>query len=326
LNPIELVIIGTGLIGQKHIKFVNASKRCSLAGICDVDPSREALAAEFNVPFYQNVDEMLDRERPDGAIIATPNRLHLVAAEACARHSVHMLVEKPIADTLEDAHRIVNLAEEAGVQLLVGHHRRHNPLIQQARSIVQGGSLGKVVGVSALWTLRKPDEYYEVTWRRSRPGGGPALINLTHDLDNMRFICGEIRQIQAMSSSAARGFEVEDTLSLTIAFENGALGSMLVSDTVAAPWSYELNTGENPFYPQVEENCFNMAAGTVLGITTYSVVPIPLGIGGGRAGLDIARASGRTDVRPWVWWGAAAGGVAGYVLSSLVAFAIGHTG
>jgi predicted dehydrogenase len=168
-----------------------------------------------------------------------------------------VLVEKPIADTLEDAQRIVALATEAGVQLLVGHHRRYNPLVQQARSIVRGGLLGKLVGVSVLWTLRKPDDYFEVTWRRSRPGGGPALINLIHDLDNLRFICGEIRQVQALASSAVRGFEVEDTLSLTIAFENGALGSMLVSDAVVAPWSYELNTGENPFYPQVEENCYH---------------------------------------------------------------------
>jgi len=244
------------MIGQKHVELVNANKCCSLAGICDVEPSRETLAAEYNVPFYQNIDKMLDRERPDGAIIATPNRLHLAAAEACARHSVHMLVEKPIADTLEDAHRIVNLAKEAGVQLLVGHYRRHNSLIQQTRSIIQGGVLGKLVGVSVLWTLRKPDDYFDVTWRRSRPGGGPALINLIHDLDNMRFICGELRQIQAIASSAVRGFEVEDTLSIALAFENGALGSILVSDAVAAPWSYELNTGENPFYPQVGENCY----------------------------------------------------------------------
>ena len=71
---------------------------------------------------------------------------------------------------------------------------------------------------------------------------------------------------------------------------------------------------------------FNMAAGTVLCIPTYAVVSIPLGIGGGRVGLEIARASGRTDVRPLIWCGAAVGGVAGYVLSFLVAFAIGHTG
>jgi len=225
-------------------------------GICDVDPNRETLAGDFNVPFYQNIDEMLDCERPAGAIVATPNQLHLAAAEACARHSVHMLVEKPIADTLADAERIVNLAKEAGVQLLVGHHRRHNPFVQQTRSIVQGGALGKLVGVSVLWTLRKPDDYFDVPWRRSHPGGGPALINLIHDLDNMRFICGELRQIQAITSSAARGFEVEDTLSIALVFENGALGSILVSDAVAAPWSYELNTGENPFYPQVGENCY----------------------------------------------------------------------
>ena len=71
---------------------------------------------------------------------------------------------------------------------------------------------------------------------------------------------------------------------------------------------------------------FNMAAGTVLCIPTYAVVSIPLGIGGGRVGLKIGRAVGRPDRRLWVWCGAAVGGVAGYVLCSLVAFAIGHTG
>jgi len=167
-----------------------------------------------------------------------------------------MLIEKPIADTLENAYRIIQLAQVAGVQILVGHHRRHSPLVQQARTIVQSGDLGKLVGVSVLWTLLKPDDYFCATWRQTRPGGGPALINLIHDIDNLRFICGDISQVQAISRSSVRGFEVEDTLSITIEFDNGALGSMLISDAVAAPWSYELNTGENSDYPHIEENCY----------------------------------------------------------------------
>lgn len=227
-----------------------------LIGICDVDPGREKLAIDINVPFYLDLDEMLDRERPDGAIIATPTHTHLANAEICARHAVNILVEKPIADSLEDAYRMIELAEEAGVKLLVGHHRRHNPLVQRTRSMVQNGFLGKLVAVSVLWTLRKPDDYFEISWRRSRPGGGPALINLIHDIDNLRFICGEIRQVNAIASSSIRKYDVEDTLSITITFENGALGSILVSDTVVAPWAYELNTGENPYYPRVKENCY----------------------------------------------------------------------
>jgi len=253
---IRLVIVGAGLIGKKHINLVKASKSCVLVGICDVDPNCRAIADDHKVPFYQDLNEMLKREQPDGAIISTPNHLHRANAEVCAKYAVNMLIEKPIADSLEEAYRIIELAENAEIQLVIGQHRRHSPLIQQTRSIVQGGSLGKLVAVSVLWMLRKPDDYFETTWRRSKPGGGPALINLIHEIDNLRFICGEIKQVYAITSSATRRFEVEDTLSISIAFENGALGSMIVSDTVSAPWTYELTTGENPYFPKVEENCY----------------------------------------------------------------------
>lgn len=253
---VRLVVVGAGLIGKKHINLVKTSKSCALVGICDVDPNCRAIADDHRVPFYQDLDEMLKREQPDGAIIATPNSLHRANADVCARYAINMLIEKPIADSLEDAYHIVELAENAEIQLVVGHHRRHSPLVQQARSIVQGGTLGRLAAVSALWTLRKPDDYFEITWRRSRPGGGPALINLIHEIDNLRFICGEIQQVYAIASSATREYEVEDTLSISIAFENGALGSLLVSDTVSAPWSYELTTGENPYFPKVGENCY----------------------------------------------------------------------
>jgi predicted dehydrogenase len=253
---LKLVVVGAGLIGRKHINVVKANKHCVLVGICDVDPNCRALADDHKVPFYQDLNEMLNMERPDGAIIATPNHMHLASVEACASYEVNMLVEKPISDSLENAYRMIELAEKSNVRLIVGHHRRHNPLVQQARSVVQDGSLGRLVSVSVLSTLYKPDNYFEVTWRRSRPGGGPALINLIHEIDNMRFICGEMEQVYAVTSSAIRGFEVEDTLSVLISFENGALGSMIVSDTASAPWAYELTTGENPYFPKVEENCY----------------------------------------------------------------------
>ena len=256
MKPVRLVVIGTGLIGRKHAELIGAHNSCSLAGTCDVDPSRRSVAEELNVPFYQDVETLLEREEPEGAIIATPNGLHSAIAEVCAKRSVDILIEKPIADTLDEAHRIVRVAEDHGIHVLVGHHRRHNPLIQKARSIVKGGELGRLVAVSVLWTLFKPADYYKVDWRCRPPGGGPTLINLIHDLDSLRFICGEINQVYAQSSSAVRKLDVEDSVSITLSFVNGALGSILASDTTSSPWSYEATTHENPYYFHTEENCY----------------------------------------------------------------------
>ena len=81
---------------------------------------------------------------------------------------------------------------------------------------MKGGALGKLVAVSMLWALLKPADYFDVEWRRRRPGGGPTLINLIHELDTLRFVCGEIRQVYAQASSEARNLEVEDSLAISI--------------------------------------------------------------------------------------------------------------
>ena len=257
MDPVRLAVVGAGLIGSKHAALVNTHRNCRLVGVCDVDSSLKSVAEECSVAFYADIEELLERERPDGAIIATPNGSHLAITEACAERSVHVLIEKPIASGLDDARRIVEVADETGIRVLVGHHRRHNPLIQAARSIVNGGKLGKLVAVSVMWSLLKPDEYFEVDWRCQRPAGGPTLINLIHELDSLRSICGEIRQVYAQSSSAARKLNVEDSVSISLSFDNGALGSVTASDATPGPWSYETTTGENPHYFHADENCYH---------------------------------------------------------------------
>jgi predicted dehydrogenase len=256
MNPVKLAVIGAGVIGSKHASLVAANSGCSLVGICDVDPNRRSIATELKVPFYQEIEDLIEREGPEGAIVSTPNGDHASVSEVCARRSVHVLIEKPIADSVEGADRIVNAADDAGVQVLVGHHRRHSPLIQEARSIVKGGALGRLVAVSMLWALMKPGDYFDADWRRRRPGGGPLLINLIHELDILRFICGEVRQVYAQSSSDIRKLEVEDSLTISLSFDNGALGSVLASDTTPSPWSYEATTHENPYYFPTDENCY----------------------------------------------------------------------
>ena len=256
MNPVRLAVVGAGVIGRRHAELVAAHNTCSLVGICDVDPGRRSIAEELEVPFYQDIAELLECEDPQGAVIATPNEHHASVAEVCARQSVHVLIEKPIADTMDAACRIVRAAEETGIEVLVGHHRRHSPFVQEARSILKGGALGKLVAVSMLWALLKPDDYYEVGWRCKRPGGGPTIINLIHEMDVLRFVCGEVRQVYAQSSSNVRNLDVEDSLTISLSFENGALGSILASDATPSPWSYEATTHENPHYFHTDENCY----------------------------------------------------------------------
>jgi predicted dehydrogenase len=153
---------------------------------------------------------------------------------------------------------LVTAAERAKVPLLVGHHRRHNPIVEKAREIVQGGGIGRLAAVAVLWLLQKPDDYYDVVWRRE-PGGGPLLINCIHDVDDLRYICGEIADVRALMSSSIRNFKVEDTLAVALRFANGALGTVTLSDTAAAPWAWEVTSGEYAFYPQHPENCYFFA-------------------------------------------------------------------
>ena len=256
MDSVRLAVIGAGLVGKTHAKLVAAHGDCELVGICDVDPARRAVAQELGVPFYTEVEELLVREEPHGAIVSTPNDDHASVVEICGLRSVHVLIEKPIAGTMEDSSRIIRTTGETGIKALVGHHRRHSPYVREVRSIVKDGALGKLVGVSMLWALLKPADYFDVEWRRRRPSGGPALINLIHELDTLRFVCGEIRQVYAQASSGARNLEVEDSLSISILFESGVIGSILGSDATPGPWSYEAAVHENPMYFPTEENCY----------------------------------------------------------------------
>lgn len=254
MTPLRLAVAGAGLIGAAHIARIAAAPDCRLVAIADPD----AGAARFGVPVYGDLDDLLARERPDGVILATPNQAHRAGAEACLQAGVPVLVEKPVADTLEAARALCAVAAQTGVPVLVGHHRRHSAAIARARQILADGQIGRLVTISGSSWFLKPADYFNVAWRR-QPGAGPILINLIHDIDLMRFLCGEVTAVQAMASNAVRGFEVEDSAAILLRFANGALGLFGVSDTAASPWSWELTSGENRSYPRTDQQCYRFA-------------------------------------------------------------------
>jgi predicted dehydrogenase len=144
------------------------------------------------------------------------------------------------------------------VPLLVGHHRRHNPLVAEARQRIATGMLGRIVAVHAMFWLMKPDDYFDVSWRRE-PGAGPVLLNAIHDIDLLRHLIGEIDWVSARQSNAVRAYPVEETAAILLRFGNGALGTIAVSDTVVAPWSWEMTAAENPAYPATGQSCYWIA-------------------------------------------------------------------
>ncbi|WP_019815849.1 Gfo/Idh/MocA family protein [Saccharomonospora saliphila] len=259
MTTVRIAVVGAGLIGRRHIGLVREHPGCELVSVVDPDP---AARDGHGVPGHADVAEMLARTAPDGVIVASPNALHVEHALACVSAGVPVLVEKPLADTVAEAETVVTAAGAGGVPLLVGHHRRHSPLMAAACEVIRRGALGRLVAVQGAALFRKPDDYFDkAPWRRE-PGGGPILINLIHEIDNLRALCGDLVEVQASTSNAVRGFDVEDTAALTLRFASGVLGSFLLSDTAAAARSWEQTSRENPDYPYYpDEDCY-VVAGT----------------------------------------------------------------
>ncbi len=242
----KVAIFGAGLIGRRHVE--QAIAQAQLVAIVDPSDTAKAFAEEVGVAHFLDPQDYLADHTPDGIVIATPNHLHVDHALACIAEGIPILIEKPFADTLENANFIAQAANVSDVPVLVGHHRRHNPIVARAKAEIEAGSLGDIVAVQGQFWLYKPDDYFDATWRKG-PGAGPAMINFIHDVDLLRHFCGEIVEVQAMRSNAQRGQTVEDTAAIIMRFACGALGTFSISDTVVAPWSWEMTSGENPVYP-----------------------------------------------------------------------------
>ena len=257
MSRTRIAIAGAGYIGLAHMADAQKSSTCTLSAIVDPAPAAEQAAARAGVPLYRTLDELIARDRPDGVILATPNQLHVEHALACIDAGLPMLLEKPIAPTVAEGERLVKVAEAAGARILIGHHRAHSPIMAKACETVARGTLGSLVGVMGSAVFFKPDQYFaDGPWRRA-PGGGPILLNMIHEVHNLRMLCGEIVAVQAFASHATRHFPVEDTVAINLRFASGALGSFMLSDTAACARSWEQTSQENKAYSTYpDEDCY----------------------------------------------------------------------
>lgn len=258
MTRMPVAVLGAGAIGSMHIERLIAHDQVTLAAIADPSSAARELAAHLDVPWFADPMDLLAATDARAVVVATPNATHTELAAACIARQLAVLVEKPIADTLANARRLCELAEASGVPVLVGHQRRHNPLLRRARELVREGVLGQAVTATVMATWLKPDSYFEMAWRR-QAGGGPVLINMIHDIDLLRFLLGDIASVQAQRSSRIRGFEVEDTAAALLRFDSGVLATLVTSDTATAPWNWDLAAGEASHYAKQDVDAIFIA-------------------------------------------------------------------
>ncbi|MDG1282384.1 MAG: Gfo/Idh/MocA family oxidoreductase [Pseudorhodobacter sp.] len=254
--PIRIAVAGAGLIGKRHVAAIAQCREAELSALVDPNPAASEYARLHNVPWFQSLEELLKADKPDGVILATPNQVHVQNGLECVASGCAVLVEKPLATSANEAAILVEAAKAANVPVLVGHHRRHNPLIRKAHEIITSGKIGQIRAVHAACWMFKPDDYFdEAPWRKAA-GAGPISVNLVHDIDLIRYLCGDVVSVQAQAAPSLRGYDNEDVASALLVFENGAVGTITVSDMIVSPWSWELTARENPAYPPTTQSCY----------------------------------------------------------------------
>jgi len=264
------------VLGLSHgYKFVKRLMNCNyakLVAVADLSIERalksysvdesevneKAKLMDSDVKIFRDYKDLL-REMAgmiDGVIAALPNDLHVEVTEETARYGIPLLLEKPIASTIPDGEKIVEMVNQSNIKFMVGHHRRFSKLVNRARDAVKQGELGEIIGANVLWVGKKPDDYFDHSWRIHKTYGGPLLINTIHDVDDLRYIIGEIDRVQSFTTNRFRGNEVEDTGAINIQFKNGALATIFLTDHCPSPWFYEACTREYSFFYPSHFDCY----------------------------------------------------------------------
>jgi predicted dehydrogenase len=260
MQNLKLAVVGPGLIGQKHIELIATSDGVELNSIvAPNNPINRQIAETWQVQMHSSIEECLSSQTVDGVIISSPNEFHFTQASKCIEAGIPILIEKPITVSVHEGRALVKLAHANNAKVLVGHHRAYSPLLTAAKTAIESGRLGKLVSVLGSAQFYKPSQYFiDGPWR-TKPGGGPILINMIHEIGNLRALIGEISSVQAIASHHARSFDVEDTVAINLLFDNGVLGTFMLSDAAATPKSWEQTSGENPSYPNYQdEDCYTI--------------------------------------------------------------------
>lgn len=219
--PLRIALIGAGMMGANHARIVADSPDAELAAVCDVNVrAARALAERYRCGAYADVESLLAGEKIDGAIVATTTSEHLRVASLLIGSGAHVLIEKPIADSVEAARTLIAAAATAGVALAVGHIERFNPAVLALKQRLSRGELGRLFEISTQRKGPFPPRVQDV---------GVVIDLAVHDLDAVLFVSGSV-PVRVYAEVARRIHSShEDQLHGLLRLANGVIASLSVT-------------------------------------------------------------------------------------------------
>ena len=221
MKKLSAAVIGVGAMGKNHVRVYSELDGVKLAAVCDIDEdAAKKVSGMHKCPYYTDVGRMLAEEDLDIASVVVPTNAHTEVALACIKSGVNVLVEKPIADSLENARHIISAAKKHEVRLSVGHVERFNPAVVELKRRLDGGELGRVFKISTQRVGPFPARVRDV---------GVVIDLATHDLDVMRYLTGsDVVRLYAETEKHINTSH-EDLLNAILKFENNIVGTLEVN-------------------------------------------------------------------------------------------------
>jgi len=229
----KYALIGCGRISPNHIAAA-IKNNLEIVAVCDIVPENmENILGKFeidssNIKRYTDYIEMLENEKPELVAIATESGKHAEIALDCLERGANLIIEKPIALSLEDADKIIKKAEEKGVVVCANHQNRFNKSIQKIRQALENGDFGKLMhGTAHIRWNRGKDYYTQAPWRGTWEQDGGALMNqCIHNIDLLRWMMGdEVEEVCAYTDNLNHDFiQAEDLGMALVKFKNGSYG------------------------------------------------------------------------------------------------------
>lgn len=232
----KYALIGCGRIAVNHIKAA-MSNHLELAAICDLEMEQmEKLLIKYNledktsIKRYTDYKKMIQENELDLVAIATESGCHAEIALFCIEHGIHCIVEKPIAMSIEDANKIIDLAHKHGVKVSACHQNRFNVAVQEMRKALEAGRFGRLSHGSVHVRWNRNEEYYtQASWRGKWVSDGGALMNqCIHGIDLLRWMMGdEVEEVYGQTRQQFHNYlEAEDVGMAVVKFKNGAIATI----------------------------------------------------------------------------------------------------
>ena len=240
---LRFALVGCGRIAHRHSELLGNGEveGASLAAVCDIIEDRaKNIGEKFGVPHFTDMDEMVRQVDPDAVSVLTPSGYHARHVIRLAPHAKHLVVEKPMALTLNDADAMIRACDEHGLKLFVVKQNRFNLPVRKLKEALEAGRFGKLVvgSVRVRWCRRQ--EYYDQDeWRGTwRDDGGVLANQASHHVDLLEWMMGDVESVVAKSRTALVDIEAEDTAAALLLFRSGALG-IIEATTAARPTDLE---------------------------------------------------------------------------------------